>query len=175
MSLEINKQDDITILNIKPDNIIYWILGFVSLIFLGFIYVFYQAVYQMITGDLNIIFIVFIGFFFWMAYYNFFNFYFMILGSEIIEITDSYIKQTRVVWKIKHSKKYSKSKIKNIEILDSSNKFGADGIKMFGLSNINVTFKIGRKKKMIGKNINMDDAKLIIKELENRKYATHMV
>ncbi|MCG6191588.1 hypothetical protein [Maribellus maritimus] len=172
MSLEIKKQEKYSTLVIRPNNIVWGIAGFVSLIFLGFVYILVQTIIQMITGDINVVFILFIGLFFWAAYYNFFNFYYMILGNEIIEIHDNYIKQKRTVWKITHSKKYLKSRITKIELNDSSNKFGAVGLEMFGLSTINVTFKYGSKKKAIGKQINMKEAKLIIGELENKMYAT---
>ncbi len=146
MSLELTKREKYSTLVIRPNNINWGIAGFVSLIFLGFIYILIQAIIQLITGDLNVLFIIFIGLFFWGAYYNFFNFYYMILGNEVIEIHDSFIKQTRAVWKITHSKKYLKSRIKKIEINYSSNEFGSVGLEMFGLSNINVTFKYGKKK-----------------------------
>ncbi len=74
-----------------------------------------------------------------------------------------------MVWKIQHSKKYLRSKINNIEIIDASQRIGAAGFEMFGLSHIYVGFTIGNKKKMIGKQINKEEAEIIIRELENKK------
>jgi len=172
MSLKIKKQEDNSIITIKPNKINWGMVGFLSLILLGFVFILIQIVNQMLTADLNPILILFVGFFFWAAYYNLFNFYYLIVGNEIIEIHDNYIKHTRNVWKISHSKKYLKPKIRNIELDDSTNKFGDIGIGMLGLSPIHVSFKYGRKKKLIGKQIGKDEAKIIIGELENKMYTT---
>ncbi len=172
MSLQTTKLGDATSFSIKPDNISWGVVAFVSLIFCAFIIGFIHVVTQIIIGELHFVAILFLGIFFWAAYYNFFNFYYMLIGNEIIEIQDSYIKHTRAVWKIRQSKKFLKPRINNVAISDSSNEFGAMGLKMFGLSTINVTFKYGKKKQMFGKQINMEEAKIIYSELVNRKYAT---
>nr|WP_321453143.1 hypothetical protein [uncultured Carboxylicivirga sp.] len=172
MSLKTTKQGNTTCFSIKPDNISWGVVAFVSLIFSVFIIGFIHIMTQIIIGEIHFVAILFFAFFFWAAYYNFFNFYYMLIGNEIIEIQDSYIKRTREVWKIRHSKKYFKLKINSIAISDSSNQFGAMGLEMFGLSTINVTFKYGKKKQIFGKQINMDEAKIIYSELAIRKYAT---
>ncbi|MEB2777835.1 hypothetical protein SYJ56_21145 [Algoriphagus sp. D3-2-R+10] len=172
MNVEKRKQGESTILTINPSYKPTGIAVFVTLIFTGFIVIFTQSIEQIIKGNFNLFFTIVFGLFFWVAYFNFFNFYWAILGNKIVEINNDFIKHTKCVWFLRHSKKYRKTKIGEFKIVDSTNSFGAAGTAMFGFSNINVQYKYGRKKKMIGKQIDQEEAKLILTELKNKNYAT---
>ncbi|WP_299756351.1 hypothetical protein [uncultured Pontibacter sp.] len=172
MNVEKREQGESSILTINPSHKPIGIAVFVTLILVGFIVVLIQSIDQIIEGNFNLFFTIIFGFFFWGAYYKFFNFYWAILGNEIVEINPDFIRYTKCVWFLRRSKKYEKTKIGEFQIVDNSNSFGAAGTLMFGVSNINVQFNYGRKIETIGKQIDEDDAKQILIELENKSYAT---
>lgn len=83
------------ILTITPSYKPIGIAVFVTLILAGFIVVFIQSVDQIIKGNFNLFFTMVFGLFFWGAYYNFFNFYWAILGNEVVEINNDFIRHTK--------------------------------------------------------------------------------
>ncbi len=172
MNVERKAQGESSVLIIIPSYKPIGIAAFVTLILAGFIFLFLQSIQQIIKGEFSLFFTIFFGLFFWGAYHNFFNFYWAIMGSEIVEISKEFIKYTKCVGPLRHSKKYKKTKVGEFKIVDSSKSFGAAGTAMFGFSNIAVQFNYGRKKKMIGKQIDQEDAKQILIELQNQNYAT---
>ena len=170
MTIEKREQGESSILRINPSYRPIGIAVFVSLILAGFIVVFIQSIDQIIKSNFNLIFTIIFGLFFWGAYYNFFNFYWAILGNEIVEINNNFIRHTKCVWFLRHSKKYKKTEIGEVTIVDNSKSFGAAGTAIFGFSSINVQFNYGRKKKMIGKQIDQEGAEQILTELKNKNY-----
>lgn len=170
MSIETTAQENSSTLIIKPDQKPKGIVAFVSIILIGFIGVLFQSLYQLIIGEYNLLFIAFLCLFYWMAYFNFFHFYWAALGDEIIEISENSFTITKKVWILKRSKKYKKHKIGQLQIVDSSNAFGASGVELFGFSHINVRFKYGRKKDGFGKQINLKEAESIADELKKWGY-----
>lgn len=169
MSLEKSVQDNSSILTIRPTHKPLGIAGFISILFIGFIVVLIQAIQRMGTGIDDLLVALPIGLFFGVAYYNFFNIFWVVLGSEVVEINGNTIKHTKCVWRIKRSRIYDKTKIKELKIVDGSNSFGAAGMGLFGLSNISVQFKYRGRKKRIGKQINLGEAKEIFQELKEKQ------
>ncbi|MCV9386016.1 hypothetical protein [Reichenbachiella ulvae] len=121
-------------------------------------------------GNFNMFFLPIFALFFWGFYYNFFNFYWAAIGDEEVEIKDNSIKITKRVKIFKHSSRYKKDKISNVELVDTSGSYGATGTAMFGFSDVHVYFKYGRKKKMIGKQIETEEGEIIIEELRRWGY-----
>lgn len=172
MAIQINRNENFTQIAILPDHKARGIAFFITLIFSGFIYMFIQSILNIISGDFHLAFLPFFILFFYGAYVNFFNMYWITIGDEIIKIDNQVIRITKKVFFISSTKRFSLDRIKNIKLKDHSAKYGAAGTAMFGLSNINVLFSYGRKKKMIGKQINEQEGQEIINELERWKYAT---
>ncbi len=172
MNIQKRIQGESSILTITPGYKPTGIAVFVTFMLAGFVIVFIQSIDQIIKSDFNLFFTLFLGLFFWGAYHTFFNFYWAILGYEVIEINNIFIRHTKCVWFLKDSIKYKKSKLGEFKIADNSNSFGSAGTAMFGFSNIHVQFLYGRKKKIIGKQIDKEEAEQILTELKNKHYAT---
>ncbi|GAB7088148.1 hypothetical protein [Marinifilum fragile] len=172
MNFEIKKNTEFTTINIKRDKVILGLVAFISLLFLGLVYIIARIGFELIYAEINPILLTIIGVFLWAAYYNFFNISYLLIGTENIEIHSNYIKHTKVVWLFRQSKKYLKKEIINIGIGDSSKGFGSIGLDFLGLSTIKVVVNLRKKKRMIGKQINTDQAKRIISEINSKMYAT---
>ena len=172
MNLKIEQETNSSTLYITPEFKPYGIVLFITLLFSSFLVGLYHLIDWIIFGDSTWFGIIFIALFYWMAYINFFNFYWITIGDEEVKVDAESITITKKVKILKHSKKYKKHKISNIELVDTSDNFGAVGTAMFGFSNIHVFFKYGRKKKMIGKQIEKEEGKKILEELKKWGYAT---
>lgn len=172
MAIHIKHNADSTHIAVVPDNKATGIALIITLIFSGFIYFLIKSILNIIAGDFHLALIPFFVLFFYGAYVNFFNMYWATIGDEFIQVDNSVIRITKKVFFISSTKRFRKEKIKNIELKDYSSKYGASGTAMFGFSNIHVYFNYGKKKKMIGKQINEQEGQEIINELERWKYAT---
>lgn len=172
MAIHIKQNTHSSRITITPDQKAIGAAYFITLILAGFIYVLIESIMNIISGDFDLLFIPFFILFFYGAYINFFNMYWATIGDELIQVDNESIIITKKVIFISSSKRYKKGKMTNIELQDQSKSYGAAGISLFGLSNIHVLFKYGRKKKIIGKQINEQEGQEIINELERWKYAT---
>ena len=170
MSFEINKQNDFSVISIESENRFTIIVAFLMVLLIAFIAILAQGFSQLLTEKVNIIFIIFFALFCWVAYYNFFNFFYMASGDELIEIHSDFLIHKKKVWKLKHTNKYKKSKIKDIMISDKSRLVSSSSLAMFGLSDIHIKFKYGRKTKLVGKKITQEEAKMILMEFAKFGY-----
>ncbi len=172
MNLKIKRNYNSSTLVITPDFKPFGIVLFVTFILTGSLVVFYQTIEGLISGSIPLLFLIFLVPFFWGIYTNFFNFYWLTIGDEEIEMNKDFIRISRKIKILKKSKRYSRIKISDIELVEMSNNFGASGYAMLGLSNVHVLFKYGRKKHMIGKQIERYEAEQIIEELKHWGYTT---
>jgi hypothetical protein len=168
MSIAKTQNNDTTILTIFPEyKPIHKVMGvFISLWMLGVIYSLFMSVKLLVNGEIDIFFFMLGILFFWLAYHIIFFFCWGFFGKEIIIIESKSIKYTKSFWILRRTKKFWKSNINELKVVDRSDSIGASGNKTFGFSNVHIQFFYKRKLKMIGKQINKEEADQILKEFQ---------
>jgi hypothetical protein len=168
MSIEIKQTGDSKILTLYPEHKpIHTVMGvFVFLWTSGIIYCLYLTVRQFVNGEIDLLFLLLGLLFCWFAYHVFFIFCWGFFGKEIIKIESKSIRYTKSVWFLNNTKRFIKSNISDLNVVDRSGSIGASGNTTFGLSNIHIDFLYKNKVKRFGKQLNREEADQILKELQ---------
>lgn len=167
MGIQLDRKDGFIELTIRPERKETLIAILLVVPVLGILVMFGKLIEQAITETLHPFFMITFLLFLWLAYKNFFGFYWATLGYETVEIHEKYIKLSKHVGKLNQSKEYLMANITELKVYDSRNDPGASGTAMFGFSNINVQFKYGKRTEIIGKQITQEEAERIISVLRN--------